>query len=54
MMSATITHPHDHVLAREKILADALKDVATELRLIDVGGLIAFIKTGQFAISRTW
>ena len=34
---------------REKALADGLRDVASELRLIDAADLIAFIRTEQFA-----
>ena len=37
------------VLEREKALADGLRDVASELRLIDAADLIAFIRTGQLA-----
>ncbi len=36
-------------LEREKALADGLRDVASELRLIDAADLIAFIRTEQFA-----
>ena len=36
-------------LEREKALADGLRDVASELRLIDATDLIAFIRTEQFA-----
>ena len=37
-----------YTLAREKALADGIKDVASDLRLIDVADLIAFIRTEQF------
>ena len=40
---------HNHTLEREKALADGLRDVATELRLIDAADLIAFIRTERFA-----
>ncbi|HJZ44846.1 MAG TPA: hypothetical protein VJ233_14085 [Hyphomicrobiaceae bacterium] len=36
-------------LEREKALADGLRDVASDLRLIDAADLIAFIRTEQFA-----
>jgi hypothetical protein len=36
-------------LEREKAMADGLRDVASELRLIDAADLIAFIRTEQFA-----
>ena len=38
-----------YTLEREKALADGLRDVASELRLIDAADLIAFIRTEQFA-----
>src|SRR5262249_38756450 len=34
---------------REKVLADGIKEVASELRLIDATDLVAFIRTEQFA-----
>ena len=37
-----------HTLEREKALADGLRDVAAELRLIDATDLIAFLRTEQF------
>ena len=39
----------NHSLQREKALADGLRDVAAELRLIDATDLIAFLRTEQFA-----
>jgi hypothetical protein len=36
-------------IEREKALADGLRDVASELRLIDAADLIAFVRTEQFA-----
>ncbi|HEU0160544.1 MAG TPA: hypothetical protein VFR00_14575, partial [Hyphomicrobiaceae bacterium] len=36
-------------LEREKALADGLRDVASELRLIEATDLVAFIRTEQFA-----
>ena len=38
-----------YTLEREKALADGLRDVAAELRLIDAADLVAFIRTEQFA-----
>ena len=38
-----------YTIEREKALADGLRDVASELRLIDAADLIAFIRTEQFA-----
>jgi hypothetical protein len=37
-----------HTLEREKALADGLRDVAAELRLIDATDLIAYLRTEQF------
>jgi len=37
-----------YTLEREKALADGLRDVAAELRLIDATDLIAFLRTEQF------
>ncbi len=39
----------DHALERERALARGLKEVATELRLIDVVDLVAYIRNEQFA-----
>jgi len=36
-------------IEREKALADGLRDVASELRLIEAADLIAFVRTEQFA-----
>ena len=38
-----------YTLQREKALADGLRDVAAELRLIDATDFIAFLRTEQFA-----
>jgi hypothetical protein len=38
----------NYTLDREKILADGLRDVASELRLIEAADLIAFMRTEQF------
>lgn len=38
-----------YTVEREKALADGLREVAAELRLIDAADLIAFIRTEQFA-----
>jgi hypothetical protein len=38
-----------YTLEREMALADGMRDVAAELRLIDAADLIAFIRTEQFA-----
>jgi hypothetical protein len=38
-----------YTLEREKVLADGLRDVAAELRLIDAADFIAFLRTEQFA-----
>lgn len=38
----------DYILEREKALADGLRDVASELRLIDAVDLITFIRAEQF------
>lgn len=35
--------------AVEKVIGDALKDVASELRLIDATDFVAFLRTGQLA-----
>ncbi|MDX2202230.1 MAG: hypothetical protein NW223_05730 [Hyphomicrobiaceae bacterium] len=38
----------NHALEREMALAEGLRDVASELRLIEAADLIAFIRTEQF------
>lgn len=43
----------DYSREREKALAEGLRDVATELRLIDPADFIAFIRTEQFGNLRT-
>lgn len=40
---------NNHAVDREKALAEGLRDVASELRLIDAADLIAFVRTEQFA-----
>lgn len=40
----------DHVSAREEIIANGLRDVASELRLIDVVEFIAYIRFERFGI----
>jgi hypothetical protein len=40
---------HSYTLEREKALAEGLRDVASDLRLIDAADFIAFIRTEQFA-----
>jgi len=44
-----LKHGNDYTLEREKALAHGLRDVASELRLIEAADLIAFIRTEQFA-----
>lgn len=39
----------DHCRERERIIADNIRDVASDLRLIDVSDLVANLKTMQFA-----
>lgn len=39
----------DYTLDREKALADGIKEVASELRLIEAADFVAFIRTEQFA-----
>jgi hypothetical protein len=36
-------------LEREKALAEGMREVASELRLVDATDFVAFIRTGQFA-----
>jgi hypothetical protein len=43
------THGNITTLERERVLAEGLRDVASELRLIEAADLIAFVRTGQFA-----
>jgi hypothetical protein len=43
----------DYSREREKALADGLRDVASELRLIDPADFIAYIRTEQFGNLRT-
>ncbi|HWB44675.1 MAG TPA: hypothetical protein VG900_04480 [Hyphomicrobiaceae bacterium] len=40
---------NDYTLEREKALADGMREVASELRLIEATDLIAYIRTEQFA-----
>lgn len=40
--------PRNYALEREMALAEGLRDVASELRLIEAADLIAFIRTEQF------
>ena len=44
-----LSQQDDHAMLRAKALADAIKDVAGELRLIDVADFIAYIRAEQFA-----
>jgi hypothetical protein len=39
----------NYTAEREKALAEGIRDVAAELRLVEVTDFIAFIQTGQFA-----
>jgi hypothetical protein len=43
-----LKQPKNHALEREMALAEGLRDVASELRLIEAADLIAFIRTEQF------
>jgi hypothetical protein len=42
-----------YTLEREKALGEAIRDVASELRLIDAADFIAFLRTEQFANIRS-
>jgi hypothetical protein len=42
-----------HAHEREKVLADGMKEVAAELRLIDAADLVAFIRTERYGNIRT-
>ena len=42
------THGNATTFQREKALADGIKEVASELRLIDAVDFVAFIRLGQF------
>ena len=42
-----------HAHEREKVLADGMKEVAAELRLIDPADLVAFIRTERYGNIRT-
>ncbi|SDR62844.1 hypothetical protein SAMN05519103_08136 [Rhizobiales bacterium GAS113] len=44
-----IKRREDHLLAREKALAEGVKKVAAELRLVDLVDFITYIRTEQFA-----
>lgn len=44
---------NDYAREREKALAEGLREVATELRMIDPADYIAFIRTEQFGNLRT-
>ena len=43
-----LRHGNTYTLQREKALADGLRDVAAELRLIEATDLVAFLRTEQF------
>jgi hypothetical protein len=43
----------DYARERERALAEGMRDVAAELRLIDVADFVAFIRTEQFGNIRT-
>jgi hypothetical protein len=43
-----LRHGNTYTLQREKALADGLRDVAAELRLIEAADLVAFLRTEQF------
>ena len=43
----------DYTLEREKALAEGLRDVASELRLIDAIDLVTFIRAEQFGNIKT-
>jgi hypothetical protein len=38
-----------HSSARERLVADAIKEVVSELRMVDVGDYVAFIRMERFA-----
>lgn len=42
-------HNDRHTRARAKVLAEGIREVAAELRLIDVADFIAYIRTERFA-----
>ncbi|MFI5010880.1 MAG: hypothetical protein ACHQAY_00890 [Hyphomicrobiales bacterium] len=44
-----IEQRQDHLLVREKALAEGVKQVAAELRLVDLVDFITYIRTEQFA-----
>lgn len=44
-----LRHGHDITLQREMALADGLRDVASDLRLVDAADLIAYIRTERFS-----
>lgn len=43
----------EHSWEREKALAEGLREIAGELRLLEVGDLVAYIRTGRFGNVRT-
>jgi hypothetical protein len=49
MLRQDSAHAHE----REKVLADGMKEVAAELRLIDPADLVAFIRTERYGNIRT-
>jgi hypothetical protein len=44
-----IEQRQDHLLARERALADGVKLVADELRLVDLADFVSYIRAEQFA-----
>ncbi|MEJ2118359.1 MAG: hypothetical protein P8Y36_10880 [Alphaproteobacteria bacterium] len=49
MLRQSSEYTHEH----EKALADGVREIASELRLIDAADLIAFLHTGQFGNLRS-
>jgi hypothetical protein len=43
-----LRHGNVYTQERERALADGIREVASDLRLIDVADLVAYIRTGQF------
>lgn len=47
--SAMLRQKSDHALERERTLAEGVREVATELRLVDVVDLVTYVRTEQYA-----
>ena len=48
-----LTQGQEHAFEREKALAEGLREIAAELRLLEAADLVAYIRMGQFGNVRS-